>query len=415
MEALSKLAMERRMAASGHQQAHPSRRFVCRLAPTGRRLQRASFYSQTLTLLLFALTLRCNGALHVEGLIHSEAKIKFSPPIETKLTTRFAVTTDNCKWSIRTERPQSNGSTLITEAGSDDPSRVFAVAYIRKPDGTLVTRAGIVRPGPIPHISEEPIVRILWLAFASSCYFSNRSSDQMLDPLFSPQSPRLLDLDYQMPGSWQISDQTPFLPNMVVYFSDGIMRQWAEQRDSWVKPPQMTAMPKPYDHGFTNHIYNVGKSVRIGAHVLPEQFTFNSYDRKSVGVDSNDLFLISEFIGIATNVHIIASPTTFLPNLPSAASVREERFVRSSPPVHTFFYPSRGAWLSDSEVTNMPQFASQVVKQSQQIAKIAARPATRPTPRTIPRAVLWGALTLITLVPLFVGWWLSQTKHKGTK
>src|SRR2546422_10331242 len=126
-----------------------------------------------------AITYSAAGAeFTVEGTIASTAHLQMPTNVSSKLVSKFRACVSNCNWFIRVERPQDNVSLIAVDVGSDG-NRIYSVSYIQQHARNLSElmplqpRAAAIRPGPRPYVMEEPLVAVVWLAYASEWFFRN--------------------------------------------------------------------------------------------------------------------------------------------------------------------------------------------------------------------------------------------------
>src|SRR5207237_6682685 len=158
------------------------------------------FMRKTIVILvgfLFPGGLAQSAQFQAEGSFSTALFMPGEPQITRKLA--FRVTVGGCNWKIETERVRDplDEFDVRVESGATNTGRIYTVSYGRKKGETVWKPfAGGVRPGPIPHIVQEPGVTLLWVAYASSCYFQkNRTNGE---PLFAPSNPDLYNTNYHV-------------------------------------------------------------------------------------------------------------------------------------------------------------------------------------------------------------------------
>jgi len=202
----------------------------------------------------------------------------------------FTVVAEDCKWRIRTKR--FDESVDFFEAGSTDGKQIYllashtnitleAIAELKDPvkAAELDVAFAQITPGEVPHFRSAEQICILWLAYASSCYFATRTNDQ-IEPVYWFGGEYFFNRGLTVPGNWQIEKASPHLPSRVVFFNDGFLRAMDRGRT-----PVITPNSGVYAKGFTNAVYQVTQFSEVNSFKLPSEFTLSTYRPKPSGTE----------------------------------------------------------------------------------------------------------------------------------
>jgi hypothetical protein len=335
------------------------------------------------------------GTVVIEGF--REVEGSNSP---TRVDVGFSVAVSNCHWFIRTERPIPGGLSA-TELGTDG-GPIYSSSWFSPGNGTGEKFVdATVRPGGRPYVAQDPVISLVWFAYASECYFGGITSTNRLEPLrvrYFAGGRSLYNLtNFTVPAVWSLATTTPSVPDHAVFFEDGLVRQWKDERDSWWRPPIERRISAPYENGYTGLVYTVEKYLSRGKAIVPERFQLQTFGPKPDARSSNDLNLIVRQTGLVADFSDRVTIKSFLPRIPNDARILEERFVRSTPPVFGFSYEAGGKWLDDDSVKKLPEYAQQLREQSRVIVALKYRPQTSEAIPKRARIILLAFVFAITL------------------
>jgi len=193
----------------------------------------------------------------------------------------FRVSVSDCQFFIHVDPSTKDRGIEYSEFASDGTNSFDFVRFVRRPgpadgsprkkgpgnDSTLV-----IRPFSHPSVADGQILP-LWLAYGSSCFFSNRKSGyQPAMHLFlgSPLVKRAAEIELK--GEWRQSKERPYaLEFMVDYLAGRVLSSKATNE---LEPEFAT--------GATNSIFLTTSWTNVSGMVLPLQFMFTEF-----GVDTN--------------------------------------------------------------------------------------------------------------------------------
>src|SRR5438552_8000988 len=105
------------------------------------------------------------SGFQAEGFFRTMVFIPGRPEFSRVL--QFRVAASGCEWRIETERVQDSLDEfdVRVESGTSGDGRIYTVSYGRdRGSAKWNPTAGSVRPGPVPHVIQEPGVTVVWVA-----------------------------------------------------------------------------------------------------------------------------------------------------------------------------------------------------------------------------------------------------------
>ena len=220
--------------------------------------------------------------------------------------------------------------------------------------------------------------------------------------------------NFTVPAIWSLTATRPVVPDHAVFFEDGLVRRWNDDRDSWWRPPVEERLPTPYENGYTGLVYTVEKYIAQGATTVPERFQLQMFGTKLKASDSNDLYLMVRHTGLITNFADRVTVRSFLPRLPSRGRILDERFVHSTPNVFGFAYDSGGRWLDENSVKRLPEYAQQMREQARFLPKLKSRPQNSATSRKRVR-VVFLIFVLASSLPIVYYFFVRRSLNSKSK
>lgn len=213
----------------------------------------------------------------------------------------FTVAVKDCLSQIKYV-PTQNGDRVTEKDGMLAFDGVNYYQLIRAPDPKVVP-GGKVSVGSIPERCDQKL-GMLWLGYASHCYFKNADADFIHSPAIDP--PDSMDLwakDHRVRARWSKETRLPGLPTNIVH-----SYQYAfEKKDS--------------TEVVSNFVYEVTETTNVGGATIPKSF--------AVRVFFPPGNLISSFDVEATQFSKHVELTGFSPPISGKLFVTEERFISS--------------------------------------------------------------------------------------
>ncbi len=286
-----------------------------------------------------------------KGVIHSS----FFNTDETLLRIEyyaFEVSVSNCFWEIKL-----NSATNNSYAAKYDGENIYfihnlsnAVEALRKDGketGKNIATALVVK-SKVPHDPFAEGIGTVWLAYASGCYFKNRT-DSQIEPMFSIADGVILqDQVIYQEATWRLN-RTLFTPTELTVFNDGKLltyRRLAKAEPIRYRPP--------YENGFVIAQFKLSASKTIGAREFPTSAVFKIFGTKPNAKSKTDLRLVSEHriseAQISTETRIDGLP----PHLPGETVVTDSRFLGEK--VIAFSYHRENQLPGDSDVRKLPEY-----------------------------------------------------------
>ncbi|MFT4588286.1 MAG: hypothetical protein ACI9VS_002241 [Candidatus Binatia bacterium] len=325
---------------------------------------------------------RADRIFRVEGTIRFDPMLKRKPPARVRnfgpKTYQFFVAVSNECWIVHTRNPE--GPYDHVETGSLGGEIYTCIAFHSKTAGgrSRNQSVALVEPGPVPHILQQSVNSVLWLAFASETYIAG--AGEWLEPLFryeafGSDSQEIYNLGLTMKCDVRRATADSGLIERIVYWSDSKVRGWRQAEGFWLGPPEVIAMNPPYDQGFTNAIYQVLDTTSVGDQLIPASFEYTAFVPPKGGSSADELLAHNHFTGNVTNAVSKLRVASFLPAINGVAMARENRFRKEAQPTFAFNYFFTNRWLNDAEVRNLPEFTSQVALQTELVPQLAVAEA----------------------------------------
>ena len=336
----------------------------------------------------------------------------------------FTLSTDDCQYRIRGKSDDAQEGSLYVETGCDG-SDVY-VYYARDleaskrggqswvlsndkrtgelmvgnsneeqaPKNVLNDASGEVYAGRVPHFNGQ-LHEIMWLAYASSCYFRNLTN-AFLIPIWAQADPVYFINGAKVKGDWTLLSPISKLPSKVVYYSAGTKEVRVGGRLSKVKEAP------PYDQGFTNAVYEVGASTNTDIGRIPLTFSFITYAPIVGGRDASLLQKVAECSGRLTALRMGSRPDRFVPAIMPRTRVGDYRVAQLEGNALTMIYISTtNKWSTVDELKHGPGYEKHktVLKYTQE------------KPRR-PRIITVAIIAAILVAPAI--WFLSFKMRKAT-
>jgi len=266
----------------------------------------------------------------------------------------FKLNVSDCQWRIRFHRDEGTNqinSPDYTEVSSDGVFLYYlsnlesAIANQKKRGANFGVdhNTAVARryKGELFHMRFVDEVSPIWLAFASGCYFKNRTNDYV-EPGFvfdsvqeygPPERKRLKSF-------WRLNEFKPFMPVSVVYIGVGK-----------IKGPNgdLIDRPSPYNNGFTNAVYRIISTTNINGVEFPQHSKLEIFRPTSL-FDTNSPLI--PFITYEMSLTAFLRRTGIFhiqPELPGITAIQDEAaFEGSSIPRVT--YKSKDRWPTIAEV-----------------------------------------------------------------
>ncbi len=349
------------------------------------RTRTASRNALILLALIFGFMHHCSGAeFEVTGSISYETFILDRVQFSSKKD--FKVSVGDCRWRILT-KDVTHGDTV--EIGFEEGIAYRLNNSVKVGSNVL---SALIESEEVP-AGDASLISYLWLAYASSCYFSAVTND-WLTPVWIQDDPNLRYERFKVQAKWEIEGLPP-LPSRVEYFNDGIFRVYHPVKNERVS----FAARAPYKQGYVNAVYQVVEQVHAAGLTLPTKFVFTRYaipppsNTNAVpvvgsGVIGTNHLMVRSVIRVDdSRVTPGVSTVTFRPEFQATLTYMDRRFAYSNPAVvNVLNVISNGQW---------PEVTPQLIKQ----AKITARATAKPLPPKPQgrKGVVLIALGLITL------------------
>lgn len=298
----------------------------------------------------------------------------------------FSLIIHGCTWSARLELHPDNSYDYHEVAF--DGSTVYAyspmlaaINRLRDEDrgaGPNEAAANVVR-SPVPRLPSVHALSPVWIAFASRCYFADRTDNAELPIVFS-RNGETSDLAASVKCPFHIewlAQQNTF-PESITFFSKSVFN------------PQSPTLE-------TNTVYSVQQSKILGSMMVPVTATLQSF----VKFPDEPYRQLVEYNLIAESVSTNNVPPIKMPVLSLVTAVGDFRFARDANGA-MMTYVRRGSFPTDDQVRRHPDYEGEVKSQrlaSQAVAESKAILAKRDISRRFP---LWlmvsGSLSLVTLL-----------------
>ncbi|HUD48239.1 MAG TPA: hypothetical protein VMR33_15510 [Candidatus Baltobacteraceae bacterium] len=219
---------------------------------------------------------------------------------------------------------------LSVEVGIENGS-IYNLARFYSEDGCRIAASIDAFRAPMDDVASQ--VNYLWFAFVSSSYFRQQTNN-LLEPIWTLDDYQLREQHFKVLAGWSLNEVAPFLPKRVTYYSDGNLRGRVNGTS------YVGLAPSPYDHGFTNFIYEELSATNSGGLEIPKEFRFTRY-----GFVRDSLTPIVIVSGRVDQFTPNASATVFTPPYTGGIEIADKRFALSNPPVDMVLFPaSNGNW-----------------------------------------------------------------------
>jgi hypothetical protein len=315
-------------------------------------------------------------------------------PSETNsmvFTNRFSVAVDGCRYRILVV-DQGNGNRCEAAFDNSELYEFFSVK-----SGVNASYTCVINTNNIPP-DDGRTLNYLWLAYASSCYFSAVKTNR-LTPIWMLDDPDLLDQGFDVKAFWQTQTGLPHVPVGVFYLSDGIVRALSSD-----KRHIEFRYPAPFDQGFTNAVYTASATEMVGNLVLPARFVFTRYYVQ----DPQHLSVLNVTEGEALNLREGTAKPPFRPTFTGQVFVIDKRFRGLDNLVPTITYHvTNGNWLTTDELR--PLHTKKLSRELLVRNKLASLHNTDPSVR------FWRGVMIAAILAPLLGLTVGKLKHKNKK
>lgn len=322
--------------------------------------------NQTSVRLALLVALVWSGDLLADG-FRAEGSFSCSTFRDSKLYRKserqFSVMYQDEKWSIRTSYLYPTNGVDYFEASFDGSNIYYLTKYTRLSGDTpgqnsganlnTTSRAqndsfGAVTKGEMPKF-DISFIQAIWFVYASGNFFNKEQPIRTSSILGIGGVDDLRETFLQLRATHSSSAL-----NLPVRFS-----AWNEgKRISFALPTEASRTQRtaqnailvdaqpPYNHGFTNAIYDVAEHTEVSGFLIPRTFSFLIFTPKHGGKSSDELDLSVRIEGSALRVDRSLKPVT-LPDTSARTFVMDKRLNRgSSTPT---YWLSNENWLDEEQ------------------------------------------------------------------
>ena len=244
-------------------------------------------------------------------------------------TNQFHITVSGCSWLLHLTpakpiydyREMSYDGTWIYRVTSFKTETAARSGTNRSANVATAT----VTAGPVPHDESVHEAGVLWLMFASTCYFSSVTNGRT-EPAITfgvPSWQYSHENRYTEQTVFNLQRPDPALPESLLYLDEGFARDSS-------RPGILLKREPPYSAGFTNAVYRVLQSTNCGDLRLPTRAVLETYvPPRTILGSGGHLHLYTQYSVTVDNVSAkLSSPTAFVPELPGMTVVSDRRFDR---------------------------------------------------------------------------------------
>ncbi len=273
-----------------------------------------------------------------------------NPNIQPIAKHAFLAQASGCNWLVRIGSNQSNQDDSVghMEVSCDGKDTY----YLSVPKDPKHTAVATIMPGKIPLLSVMPTSQatFIWFALLSACDLPKQPRSKVHFPWLTTEAHGLQG-ETTMDAELRLSTNTPELPELATFLSDG----W-----TFAHTGERTQFGKPYDRGFTQAAYKATDFTALGEITLPKAFQLKLFSPKydPVGDSAHDLFVLAEWNGTVTNM---PKPSVILPLRPilpkkSPTIVKDKRFWKLNPELVEMCYVTTNKWYE----TNDPMIVAEI-------------------------------------------------------
>lgn len=318
-----------------------------------------------LKFLIFLITLFCSWFCVVAAAETIEIRGSFSlfrPGMQETHWTDFTVWVSDTSYQV--SNYYFNGECLMS--GANIPTNSYFLNKMATV-GQNRWELGNVTIGRFPS-ADASAGQLCWLAFASTGYFTNKSSRL---PIEAFQQNREY-LKYEV----QCSTTPPFLPSEIKWYGSNF---WFLQTESTNDMIEL-----PYTNGFLAGEYIVNATTNVGSLELPVSFEFSTFIPTFMGnvprtVDMKDVTLTSVLRCRVTQISTVKRPADFRPPLGPRAQITDNRIPILSNKSHLSITRMNGKW---------PEINDNDFKQKLSIATLSGQQLPSVPNTTIKRILL---------------------------
>jgi len=209
----------------------------------------------------------------------------------------------------------------------------------------------VVTRGPNPKEFAHPHAAMLWLVFASQKFLQDEGTNS-IPPLLMTESNSevLLYFGFRQKAQLTTWSSQDLRPRRMVWFHDGVIRDWAKAEFSKVSQHRERRRKPPFDIGFTNAILEVTQQNEVGNHSLGMRLDYKVFAPKPEATTNSELALLQHHWLLITNLIMGKTPDTFVPQPPKGIMrVGDLRFAVTEGNWASIEYAQSNSWLTDVE------------------------------------------------------------------
>ncbi len=240
-----------------------------------------------------------------------QGTLTYSVPGYPTLHRYFEASVSNCLWS-----------TTIILAGKTDFwtfeqrfDGTNTIEYFTTNDSGGGIGSGIIERGSVPEVVASDCGAYVWLAYASGCYFHDRTPGTALSLKFL-RSRHGLNRRYLQRAEWTCSSVVPFLPIELTYIATNLARGLDENGHELLLPLGPDLAP-----GYAEGRLRCSSFAAFGALSIPREFHYVAYGPKRSPAGKLTVSTNAFVHGVATNI----SGLSGFPLLPSVLHLEDER------------------------------------------------------------------------------------------
>lgn len=296
---------------------------------------------------------------------------------------RFVVRVRGCEWSARLEpvawEKLEEGEVVPDYiAAASDGTLFYKVTSVgtaarRARRGVTANTAIAVRgPGSTPYAIEDEIIA-LYYAFASHCYLANLTNSLVYPFRGALGFDHQLSDDIRNRALWELQPAPPGLPRYIVTTSTA---------------------------GYTNAVLTTSVFTNVSGLRLPKQSSVRFLDANLQGSTNGSPLVWKELAVIVEAAGRSSTTISFVPELPTGASVQDITFWSNKPALNVSVRTKTNGWPDSAYLQRLYR------------ARVVAAPVASSRTRMVRTAVLTLALGTLALF-IVVLWWKRPNVKKG--
>jgi len=262
----------------------------------------------------------------------------------------FEVAVSNCYWDIKFF------PTIVTndsyEAKFDGENIYFihnlsnSIESLKKAGKEVADNiaTGLVVKNQVPHDPFAEGIGPVWLTYASSCYFKDRTNDDV-EVMFSRSDDMIfLDQVVHQKAKWKLNGALT-LPTNLDIINDGSVFSYRSLEHKY---------HVPYNNGFRIAQFEVLTTTNIEGFSFPASAVFKTFGTKEHGRTNSDLRVVFEHHISLTRTLVGAIIDDLPPQVPGITAVTESRFIGEK--MNPFSYRCKNRMFTDSEVRKLAEY-----------------------------------------------------------